>query len=193
MLYVATAPLSNDDAVTPRLWVSYPLLIGYLAFPMVTLEPCAKEQASVLQNLFQLYGHDFSEHMPLELGEDGRFLLPIGDVWWTDANHHPFLVRHEQHLAGFALVRRGSRVTSDKAPMDVAELFIARGGRRKKLGTAVMRTLVAKFPGPWEARVRLSNASAASFWAEAMSSLRGARVSGEPFTASGAPWQVFRL
>ncbi len=160
---------------------------------MVALEPCAKERSSVLQNLFQLYGHDFSEHVPLQLGEDGRFDVPISPQWWTDADHHPFLVRHEANLAGFALVRRGSRVTSDPAPMDGAEFFIVRGARRGGQGTAVLRALVERFSGPWEARVRLSNPSALAFWAEVMSSLRGAPVSGEPFTANGVACQVFRL
>ena len=37
------------------------------ATPEVVLEPIAADQAPVLRHLLQLYAHDFSEYVPLEL------------------------------------------------------------------------------------------------------------------------------
>ena len=39
----------------------------------IALHAIARSDAPVLANLFELYVHDFSEWMPLELKESGRF------------------------------------------------------------------------------------------------------------------------
>ena len=57
------------------------------------LEPIAKDQAPILHNLFQLYAHDFSEYVPLELGGNGRFDVTIGEQWWNRDGHFPFFIR----------------------------------------------------------------------------------------------------
>jgi hypothetical protein len=59
------------------------LIVTPAAQTEVALEPIARERASVLQNLFELYVHDFSEQVPLQLQESGRFELSPGEVWWT--------------------------------------------------------------------------------------------------------------
>src|SRR4051812_27814872 len=102
---------------------------------IVLLEPIAKAQSEVLQNLFELYAHDFSEHVPLDLKPTGRFEIDVGDRWWTEG-HYPFFIRCDQQLCGFALVRRGSLVTGATDVMDVAEFFVVRGVRRRKVGAA---------------------------------------------------------
>ena len=93
----------------------------------VVLEPCAQEQAPTLRNLFELYAYDFSEVVPLELNSDGRFDVGVGEHWWSSEDHFPFLIRHDHKLCGFALVRKGSRLTGASDVMDVAEFFVVRG------------------------------------------------------------------
>lgn len=46
--------------------------------PPVELAIVPKEDAPVLRNLFQLYAHDFSEQVHLEVGADGRFGVTTG-------------------------------------------------------------------------------------------------------------------
>lgn len=128
----------------------------------VVLAPAGQEP--VFANLLELYSHDFSEFMDLELGPDGRFEYPDLPNFWKEADRFPFLVKVGGHLAGFALVWKGSRVSGDPEVWDLAEFFIARGFRRRGIGAAVAREIWRRFPGAWELRVRDRNQGAVAFW-----------------------------
>jgi len=190
---------------------------------VVVLEPIGKEQAPVLRNLFELYAYDFSEVVPLELGPNGRFDVSPGEVWWGRDDHFPFFIRWNGKLSGFALVRRGSRVTNaaarteaghrseagghpdDRAhpgagaasnagePMDVAEFFVVRGARGNQVGAHAAHALFAAFPGRWEIRVRRSNVSAMKFWSRTLETWLGRPVASEPFIVDGVDWDVLRI
>jgi predicted acetyltransferase len=159
----------------------------------VVLEPVATEQAFVLENLFELYAHDCSEQVPLELKPNGRFALPLDDCWYSSSNHFPFLILGDGKLLGFALVRRGSRVTAASDVMDVAEFFVVRGARRRGVGRSAALTLLATFPGRWEIRVRQSNAAALAFWQGVARSWLGRPAPCTPFSAGGVDWHVLEL
>jgi len=159
----------------------------------VELVPVDDGTRQVLENLFQLYVHDFSSFVPMDVGDDGRFEVTLADAWWTEDDHHAYLVHEDGTLRGFALVRRGSRVTDDRAPMDVAELFVVRAGRGRGLGAKVVQTLFDAFPGRWEVRVRNGNAPALAFWTSVVSDEADGEVERLPHSASGVPWTVFRF
>ncbi len=158
--------------------------------PRVVLEPIAKDQAPVLDNLVELYAHDFSEHVPLDLRPDGRFGVSLGDGWWTRDNYFPFFIRRDGKLSGFALVTRGSRITDSTDVMDVAEFFVIRGARGKKVGTRAAHALYAAFPGRWEMRVRRTNGLALKFWSRAIETWVGRPVTSAPFSSEGVDWDV---
>jgi predicted acetyltransferase len=159
----------------------------------ISLDPIARDEASTLRNLFELYAYDFSETVPLELHPNGRFEVPVADRWWDDAEHFPFFIREKERLHGFALARRGSRITTATDVMDVAEFFVIRGARGKGIGAAAAHALFAAFPGRWEIRVRRTNALANRFWARAANAWAGRPIASEPFTADSVAWDVFRL
>jgi len=164
-----------------------------MAEPPVAIEPIASDQASVLANLFELYVHDFSEQLPLELKANGRFDLPLDEAWWKSAEHFPFFIRAQGKLLGFALARRGSRVTSNADVMDVAEFFVVRGARQRGVGKRAALALFAAFPGRWEIRVRQSNRGAKAFWQSVAQSLRGEPVTWTAFARGGVDWLVLEL
>ncbi|HYP89639.1 MAG TPA: GNAT family N-acetyltransferase [Polyangiaceae bacterium] len=147
----------------------------------------------MLTNLLELYVHDFSEHVAVPLKPNGRFDVSLDERWWTADDHFPFLVLHRHELAGFALVRRGSRVTTDTELMDVAEFFVVRGARRRGVGLAAAHALFARFPGRWELRIRRSNAAAKSFWLRAAAALLGHDAELSSFSSQGVDWDVVRL
>lgn len=161
--------------------------------PQVVLEPIAKEQAAVLQNLVELYAHDFSEQVPLDVKPTGRFELGLGDQWWTDGHYYPFFIRCAEKLCGFALVRRGSKFTGAMDVMDVAEFFVVRGARRKKVGATVAHALFTTFPGGWEIRVRQSNPAALKFWSHAVGEWVGRPVASAHVSFEGVDWNVLRI
>lgn len=166
---------------------------GETTRPEVVLAPIARDQAGVLENLFELYVHDFSEHVPLDIKPNGRFDLPLEERWWTAQDHYPFFVRWKSKLAGFALVRRGSRITGASDIMDVAEFFVLRGARKKGVGTSAARALLAAYPGKWEIRIRKTNPAALKFWLRVVEPWSSGPVSSQPFSSQGVDWEVLRI
>src|SRR5262249_44632412 len=141
------------------------------------LEPIGRDEGRpVLLSLFELYAHDFSEFVPLDLNANGRFDIAVSDRWWSRDDHFPFFLKWEGKLAGFALVRRGSRITGAYDVMDMAEFFVVRAARGKRVGTSAAHALFAAFPGTWEIRVRRANAPAARFWSRAVEAWTGQTV-----------------
>jgi predicted acetyltransferase len=129
-----------------------------------TLDLATKKDEVTLDNLVQLYAHDFSEFVPLDVGEDGRFEgLPLGP-YWVDAWRHAFLFRVGETLAGFALVHARSKLTAEDGVFDMAEFFVLRKFRRSGVGRAAAFALFDRFRGRWEVRQRVANQGATAFW-----------------------------
>jgi predicted acetyltransferase len=153
--------------------------------------PASPEQAPILANLFELYAHDFSEFHDVDLGADGRFGYRCLPLYWSEPDRHPFLVRVDGNLAGFALVKRGSEVSGNAAVWDMAEFFVIRGYRRRGIGTRIAHEVWRRFPGPWEVRVMQSNMSAYHFWARAILKLTGKAIHPVRFEKGGERWTLF--
>jgi predicted acetyltransferase len=159
----------------------------------VALEPIQQDGASVLQNLFELYVHDFSEQLPLKLQASGRFELGPGEAWWTRDDHFAYFIRLRGELAGFALVRRGSRTTQASDVMDVAEFFVLRGARHTGVGTRAAHALFQLFPGAWEVRVRRTTPAALRFWSRAIHSWTAQPTAVASISTEGVEWNVLRF
>src|SRR5882672_3536388 len=127
--------------------------------------PAAAEQEPILANLLELYAHDFSEFLDLELGADGRFGYKRLALYWSEPGRQPFLVRIDGKLAGLVLVKNGSDVSGNTTVWDMAEFFVIRGYRRRGIGTQIAHEVWKRFPGAWEVRVMESNIPAYHFWA----------------------------
>jgi len=161
---------------------------------LALLDPIAQGEISVLENLFQLYVHDFSEQLPIDLEPSGLFEVAL-EQWWKRDDHFPFFIRSAEQgkLLGFALVRRGSRVTGESQVMDVAEFFVVRGARARGVGRAAAHALFARFREPWEIRVRESNLLAQKFWSGVVTSWLGRTLVSEPFLRDGVTWSLLRV
>lgn len=67
--------------------------VGHMETRIVAAAPSARE---ALRNLFQLYAYDFSEVLPLEVAETGRFEVESAiDTCWADSSRFPFLTRRQ--------------------------------------------------------------------------------------------------
>jgi predicted acetyltransferase len=184
------APMSDERATAP---IGLARHLNDRHEPLVVLEPISRDEIPVLQNLYELYAYDFSEHVPLDLKSNGRFDVPVNDRWWTNDDHFPFFIRHGGKLSGFALARRGSRVTDAADVMDLAEFFVVRGARKKSIGTHVAHSLFTTFPGRWEIRVRRTNAGALKFWSRTLERWSGRPMASTAFTNAGIDWELFRI
>jgi len=137
----------------------------------VNVTQAAPQQKSALENLFQLYIHDFSEHWAGradgELGEDGRFPAYSLDDYWTQETHVPLLFRRSGSLIGFALLNVASH-SGLAVDRNVAEFFVARKHRRAGAGLGAAQAIFTRHPGQWEVSVARRNVAAVSFWRRAI-------------------------
>ncbi len=157
----------------------------------VTVIPAVSRQEPVLANLLQLYAHDFSEFHDVELENDGRFCYQQLPLYWREPNRHPFLVRVDDKLAGFVLVKQGSEISVNESAWDIAEFFVLRAYRRRGVGTQAAHAIWRRFPGPWEVRVIESNHPARLFWQRAISSFTGFTIPASQLEKDGQRWSVF--
>src|SRR5260221_10160579 len=92
----------------------------------VELIPARSEDAPVLENLLELYAHDFSEFHAIELGADGRFGYQHLPLYWSDPGRHAFLAKVDGRLAGLVFVNTGSEITGTETGLEMAEVFFVR-------------------------------------------------------------------
>jgi predicted acetyltransferase len=157
----------------------------------VQVIPAPPEQGPILANLLELYAHDFSEFVDLRLGPDGRFGYEHLHLYWEEPGRHPYIIRADGRLAGFALVRKGSAISNDADVWDMAEFFVARGFRRLGIGMVVAQDIWVKFPGKWEVRVIDRNRKAGAFWRRAINEFLGGAIEPTPLAKGGQGWHVF--
>jgi predicted acetyltransferase len=160
-------------------------------FVQVELIPAERDDELILANLLELYIHDFSEYYDCEIGANGRFGYGSLPHYWSEPGRHPFLIRTNGKLAGLVFVRREQSISGDEPVWDMAEFFVLRGYRRRKLGTAVAHQVWKNLPGRWEIRVMESNTPAQYFWAQAISTFIGEAVNPLHVERDGKCWKLF--
>lgn len=128
------------------------------------LVPASPGDKAILRNLAEYYVYDFSELLGLDVGEQGEFGGDRLDRHFEDLLCHPFFIRVDGRLAGFALHEGRSRLTGEVGVNDVAELFVMRKYRLRAVGERAAVALFEQFRGPWEVRQVRANVAAAAFW-----------------------------
>ena len=129
----------------------------------VDIEKVAYEHKSILRNLMELCQHDYSEFEDSDVDEHGIFGYKYLDNYWTEEERHPFIVKVDGKLAGFALVRVIDGVAN------IAEFFIMRKYRRTGVGRIVAQRVFDMFPGKWRVEQAPRNLPAQNFWRKVIS------------------------
>jgi predicted acetyltransferase len=153
--------------------------------------PALVEEMAVIANLLELYAHDFSEFHAVELGQDGRYGYPDLPLYWREPGRHPFLIRVNGKLAGFALIREVPQASKEDAVWDMAEFFVLRAYRRRGVGMKAAQAIWRQFPGSWQVRVMQSNRAALAFWQRAISGLAGGAMASGCVENARETWAVF--
>lgn len=160
------------------------------AIERVMLAEVPAERKSTVENLVQLYLHDFSEFAAIgtghgEVDEEGRFPYRWLDSYWREEGRLPFTIQADDHLAGFALINRWSALAR---PLDqaVAEFFVLRKYRRSRVGSRAAQLLFARCPGQWEVPVAWYNQPALSFWRKVVAAAADGPV--EECAGDGRRW-----
>ena len=130
----------------------------------IDVSPASFFEKPILERLFQLYDHDFSEFERSDVDENGLYVDEYLDLYWQEAGRYPFLVRVDGKLAGFVLV---SKLPVKDARLDVhsiVEFFIMRKYRGIGVGRAVAWQIFDRFPGEWRVEEMAVNLPAQAFW-----------------------------
>jgi predicted acetyltransferase len=174
-------------------WHDYPNSMRKTEQPSAPIEiiRATTGQESVLANLLELYAHDFSEFLDIELGEDGRFGYQQLPLYWREPDRHAFLVRIGGKLAGLVLVKSGPARSGNASVWDMAEFFIVRRYRRRGIGTEIAHQVWERFPGRWEIRVMNSNQPARNFWERAILAFTGEPPQAVSIEKDGACWHLY--
>jgi predicted acetyltransferase len=123
-----------------------------------------------LRDLWQLYMSELAEFRKSVVLVDGRFRDDRLLTYLSYEDHWPLIVKSENEIAGFALIRKSKPGTHV-----IGEFFIKPQFRRIGMGTLVVSQIVRRFPGNWEIPFQEENAKAAIFWRRTISQL-GCRV-----------------
>ncbi len=149
------------------------------------------QQQSVMENLLQLYIHDFSELAPCDIGNEGRYSYKDLPFYWSDASRLPFLARFDEKLAGFVLVTKISEQSADGEAYDMTEFFVLRRYRRRGIGRELAEKVWLRLPGRWQIRVMATNVAAHRFWASSIARFTGRAAESTSFERNGAIWHLF--
>jgi len=133
----------------------------------VTITAASRSDEGVIQNLVQLYTHDFSEYWR---GTTRGNLLPNGlfeayplEEYWTRGDWPALLVWCDGILTGFSLINNKGHLDG---PIDrnMAEFFILRKYRGLGVGRLAAEAIFNQYPGMWQVAVTRKNIPAGVFW-----------------------------
>jgi predicted acetyltransferase len=132
----------------------------------VLLTAALPREGPIIQNLMQLYTHDFSEFWAGtargDLNPDGRFeAYPLRE-YWSRPNWSAWFIWRDQVLAGFSLIN--DKTHSGQAARNVGEFFILRKHRGQGVGQIAAERIFSSHPGYWEVAVARKNVQAREFW-----------------------------
>ena len=129
----------------------------------IELQLISFEHKNVLRNLMELCQHDYSEFSGDDINEHGLFDYRYLDNYWTESGRYPFFIRVPGKLAGFALFRE-LETDQQEATYSLAEFFILRKYRRKRIGEQAACHLFDQFQGRWKVKQEAENIPAQRFW-----------------------------
>ena len=114
----------------------------------------------IVRNLSAYYIYDFTEYTGWSCPENGLFAGcdELFDDWRAGKNH-PFIIRVDGELAGFAGV-----AYDDSGEYFIQEFFVLRKFRRRGVGKSVAFMLFDRFPGKWKVQQLTANTPAVGFW-----------------------------
>lgn len=134
----------------------------------ISVDPAGKQERDIIFNLLQYYLHDFSEFEDDTTDERALYDYPYLDFYWSEPDRYPYLIRLNNNIAGFALVRTDMDPGNGETFMEMAEFFVLRLFRKQGVGNFAAIALWNQFPGPWHVSVLNSNKAAYPFWKNAI-------------------------
>lgn len=81
------------------------------------------------------------------------------DLYWEEENRYPYILKNNDKVVGFVLVR-----FNEENMYEIGEFFVKEEYRKLKAGTYMANEMFKRFHGKWEIRTLLKNKPAQEFW-----------------------------
>jgi len=122
-----------------------------------------KEEKNLLHNIMQLYYHELSKYEDdsaiFELNDDGIYPIRYFDLYWTEKNRFPYLLKENDKNIGLCLVRE-----REDGYIEIAEFFILNKYKGNSAGRFMANAVFNLHKGNWEIRTLVKNIPAQNFW-----------------------------
>ena len=138
----------------------------------ITLAQATKQDRPLICQLIQLMHHDVSPIFGEWIGRDGRYAHRSLDVYWTEQDRHPYVIRRKGQLVGIALVSARSPISGRAPCWFMDEFFVLKAQRRRGYGLLLVREIISRHRGKLEIAAIDRNEGAVSFWINALSRLQ---------------------
>ena len=124
----------------------------------------------IIFNLMQLYTYELSffedDTTNFQLLDNGLFKLSkYIELYWTQKERHPYILKCDGNLAGFVLER-----FNEDGMNEIAEFFVLNKYRKHGAGTFMANEMFKRYNGKWEIRTLLKNKKAQEFWRKVVKS-----------------------
>jgi len=132
----------------------------------IKIEKIENKDKSVLTNLFQLYLHDITASLAMDVNEHGLFEYNEIDYYFNgDKNHYAYFIKVDNQYAGFALIDNNFMVLEKKENnYDFSEMFILNAYKGKGIGKIVADKIFDIHRGNWEVKPVPRSDGAKRFW-----------------------------
>lgn len=124
----------------------------------------SRPEKEVFDHLLQLYEYEFSDITKLEVNRQGLYNNAELEKHLNEGSCQPFLLRYQQKWAGLAVINLKSYLNDDSHVRDVAEFFVMKLYRHRRIGQMMATHLFDLFPGKWEVRQLPEAEMARRFW-----------------------------
>lgn len=125
----------------------------------ISLAKVEEKNKDVLCRMLKLYQREL-----LKVKNPGKYKYL--DSYFQKADHHAYFIMIKDKIAGFALVNKYSVI--EKGCNSIAEFYVKKTFRNKKIGITVARIIFGNYPGRWEIRELEICKSANKFWTKAI-------------------------
>lgn len=159
--------------------------------PTIELRPAHRDELQTIENLMQFYMYDFSQWLPLKLGEHGFFSIQQKDDYWRNPATQPFLIRVDGELAGFVTVDDDTH--TEGAQHNIGYFFLTRRFRGQGVAQFVVSALLSRLPGQWQIFHIDANLPAQRFWARLIPQLSGGEFTRQQRSVDDYPCTFYVL
>lgn len=130
---------------------------------VIYVEKIEKKDKHILTNLFQLYLHDISFSLPMDVNKHGIFDCASLDSYVNDEiENYPFFIKADNKYIGFALIDKRIIESNDTYELNI--LFILNSYKNNGIGRIIAFNMFNMFEGNWEIKPTPHCRRAKKFW-----------------------------